>query len=63
MPKLHLDICKIKDIFVRNGYAKTIIDKCFNVFLIKLFVLKWIVQSAVNQKLLFYPIWALSRLN
>ena len=40
MPKLHLDICKIKDIFVRNGYAKTIIDKYFNAFLIKLFLLK-----------------------
>ena len=62
IPKFHQDICKI-GIFIRNGYSETFIDKCVNTYLNKLFILKRIVQTTENQRPLFYPIWALSRLN
>ena len=40
MPKSHQEICKIKDIFIKNGYSKTFIDKCVKTFLNKVFIPK-----------------------
>ena len=33
MPKFHQEICKIKDIFIKNGYSEMFIDKCIKTFL------------------------------
>ena len=33
MSKSHQEICKIKDIFTKNGYSKKFIDKCLPVYL------------------------------
>ena len=54
MPKFYQGIWKIKDIFIRNGYSESFIDKYVKAFLSKVFIAKWP---------LFYLLWVLSRLN
>ena len=33
MPKFHQEICKIKDIFIKNGCSERFVDKCVKTFL------------------------------
>ena len=40
MPKSHQEICKIKDIFINNGYSEKFIDKCVKTILNKVFIPK-----------------------
>ena len=46
MPKFHQEICKIKDIFIKNGYSERFLDKCVKTFLNKVFIPKRITQAA-----------------
>ena len=50
MPKFHQEICKIKDIFIKNGYSKRFLDKCVKTFLNKVFILKRIIQTAEKKQ-------------
>ena len=45
MSKFHQDICKIKDIFINNGYREKFIDKCVKTFINKVFIPKRIVRT------------------
>ena len=38
MPKFHQEICKIKDIFIKNSYSESFIDKCVKTLLKKIFI-------------------------
>ena len=40
MPKFHQEICKIKDIFIKNSYSESFIDKCVKTLLKKIFLIK-----------------------
>ena len=46
MPKLHQEICTVKDIFVKTGSSERFIDKCVKIFLNKVFIPKRIIQNA-----------------
>ena len=46
MPKFHQEIKKIKDIFIKNGYSESFIDKCVKTFFSKVFVRKRITGTA-----------------
>ena len=46
IPKFHQEICKIKDIFIKNGYSERFLDKCVKTFLNKVFISKRIIQTA-----------------
>ena len=50
MPKPHQEICKIKDIFINNGYSEKFIDKCVKTILKKVFIPKKIVQTAEKKQ-------------
>ena len=50
MPKFHQEICKIKDIFIKNGYSERFIDKCVKTFLNKVFIPKRIIQTAEKKQ-------------
>ena len=50
--KFHEEIVLLKDIFKRNEYPKTFIDKCITNFLNKLFVSKKIVHTAEKKQVL-----------
>ena len=50
MPKFHQEICKIKDIFIKNGYSERFIDKCVKTFLNKVFIPKQIIQTAEKKQ-------------
>ena len=50
MPKFHQEICKIKNIFIKNGYSESFIDKCIKTFLNKVFIPKRIIQSAEKKQ-------------
>ena len=50
MPKVHLEICKINDIFIKNGYSERFLDKCVKTFLNKVFIPKRIIQTAERNK-------------
>ena len=45
MPKFHQGIWKIKDIFIKNGYSESFIDKYVKAFLSKVFIAKRIIQT------------------
>ena len=40
MPKFHQEICRIKDIFIKNGYKECFIDKCVKTFFSEVFIPK-----------------------
>ena len=40
MPKFHQEICKIKDIFIKNSYSESFIDKCVKILLKKISLIK-----------------------
>ena len=40
MPKFHQEICKIKDIFIKNGYRERFLDKGAKTLLNKVFIPK-----------------------
>ena len=61
MSRYYQNICKIKDILIKNDYSETFVNKYVNTFLNELFIPKRIVQTAENQRSLFNPIWAISR--
>ena len=46
MPKFHQEICKIKDIFIKNGYSEKFLVKCVKTFPNKVFIPKRIIQTA-----------------
>ena len=46
IPKLHQEICKIKDIFIEHRDSERFIDKCIKTFFNKLFIPKRIIQTA-----------------
>ena len=50
MPKFHQEICKIKDIFIKNGYSERFLDKCVKAFLNKVFIPKRIIQTAEKKQ-------------
>ena len=50
MPKFHQEICKIKDIFIKNGYSERFLDKCVKTFLNKVFIPKRIIQTAEKKQ-------------
>ena len=45
IPKFHQGIWKIKDIFIKNGYSESFIDKYVKAFLSKVFIAKRIIQT------------------
>ena len=49
-PKFHQEICKIKDIFIKNGYSERFLDKCVKAFLNKVFIPKRISQTAEKKQ-------------
>ena len=51
MPKFHQEICKIKDIFIKNVYGESFLDKCVKIFLNKVFIPKRIIQTAEKKHL------------
>ena len=46
MPKLHQEICKIKDTFIKNGCSEQFIDKFVKTLLNKLVIPRRITQTA-----------------
>ena len=38
------------DIFIKNGYSKRFIDKCVKIFLNKVFIPKWIIETAEKKQ-------------
>ena len=50
MPKFHQEICKIKDIFIKNGYSERFLDKCVKTFLNNVFIPKRILQTAEKKQ-------------
>ena len=50
MPKFHQEICKIKDIFIKNGYRERLLDKCVKTFPNKVFISKRIIQTAEKKQ-------------
>ena len=57
IPKFHQEICKIKEIFIKNSYSEKFIDKCVKTFLNKVFIPKRIVQTTEKKQVtivLFY---------
>ena len=50
MPKFHQEICKIKYIFIKNGYSERFLDKCVKTFLNKVFIPKQIIQTAEKKQ-------------
>ena len=50
MPKFHQEICKIKDIFIKNGCSERFLDKCVKTFLNKVFTPKRIIQTAKKKQ-------------
>ena len=50
MPKFHQEICKIKDIFIKNGYSERFLGKCVKTFLCKIFIPKRIIQTAEKKQ-------------
>ena len=56
MPKFHQEICKIKDIFIKNGYSERFIDKCVKTFFNKVFIPEPIIQTAEKKQVtIFVP--------
>ena len=50
MPKFHQEICKIKEIFIKNGYSEEFLDNCVKTFLNKVFIPKRIIQTAEKKQ-------------
>ena len=50
MLKFHQEICKIKNILIKNGYSERFIEKCAKTFLNKTFVPKRIIQTAEKKQ-------------
>ena len=50
MPKFHLEICKIKNIFIKKGYSKWFLYKCIKTFLNKVFIPRRIVQTVEKKQ-------------
>ena len=50
MPKFHQEICKIKNIFIKNGYSESFIDKCIKTFLNKVFIPNQIIQTVEKKQ-------------
>ena len=50
MPKFHQEICKIKDIFIKNDYSERFFDKCVKTFPSKVFIPKRIIQTAEKKQ-------------
>ena len=50
MPKFHQEICKIKDIFIKNGYSERFLDKCVKEFLNNVFIPKRISQTTEKKQ-------------
>ena len=46
MPKLHYEICKINDIFIRNDHSERFIGKWIKTFFNEVFIPKRIIQAA-----------------
>ena len=64
MPRSHQEICRIKDIFIKNSYTEKFIDKCVKTFLNEVCIPKRVIQLLERNKLrLFYLIWESSRLS
>ena len=52
MSTFHQEFCKIKYIFVKNGYSEKFIEKCNKAFLSKLFIRKRIIQTAEKKQVI-----------
>ena len=50
MPKFHQEICIIKDIFIKNGYSESFIDKCVKTFLNKVFIPNRKIQTVEKKQ-------------
>ena len=50
MPKFHQEICKMKDVFLKNGYSEKFIDKYIKTSLSKVFIRKRIIQTAEKKQ-------------
>ena len=50
MPKFYQEICKITDIFIKNGYRERFIDKRVTAFFNKVFIPKRIIQTAEKKQ-------------
>ena len=50
MYKFHQETCKIKYIFIKNGYSERFIDKCVKTFVNKVFIPKRIIQTAEKKQ-------------
>ena len=51
MSKFHLEIAKLKEILLKNGYSDKFIDSCIFKFMNKLFVVKPTVLTAPKKQL------------
>ena len=52
MPSFHQEICKIKDIFIKNGYSERFLNKCVKTFLNKLSIPTRIIQTAEKKQVI-----------
>ena len=52
MSNFHQEICKIKGIFIKNGYSARFLDKCVKTFLNKVFIAKQIIQTAEKKQVI-----------
>ena len=50
MYKFHQETCKIKYIFIKNGYSERFIDKCVKTFVNKVFIPKRIIQTVEKKQ-------------
>ena len=50
MPKFYQEICKIKDINIKNGYSERFIDKCVKTFLTKVSIPKRVIQTVEKKQ-------------
>ena len=54
MPKFHQEICKIKDVFIKNGYSERFIDKCVKTFFNKVCIPERIIQTAEKKQVTIF---------
>ena len=50
MPNFHQEICKVKNMFIKNGYGERFFDKCVKTFLKKVFIPKRIIKTAEEKQ-------------
>ena len=61
---IHQEICKIKDIFMKNGHSERFINKFVKTFLNKAFISKRIIQTAEKKQVtIVFPYMGMISMN